>query len=278
VPNYHIQLDHLFSKDFWLSRASAATHSFIRMTLHVCYRLSKDDCELVSTSLVKEAVSSWHMTVEMCKENLFNAIGVKPPKWYGKYPIQHKCMLWKCLSFSAQYWSMSDNTNVIDVITHQRYQWKMWGSLQVNDGPVEVDMYQKISQIDTWCHWKTGFEVEIGVGSESSTKVIQSFNQYLHDSRELIFGLPAAIPGSTSNPSIDEQPSWWGPNLLEHFVARVWVLAEMCYWCRSFLQEDGNSDSLDNLQTKAKSWQRLPWESYYLFAMSGNEIWCCQIW
>jgi len=77
---------------------------------------------------------------------------------------------------------------------HVSQQSKM-PTMQVNDGPVEVDMYQKISQIDTWCHWKTGFGAEIDAGSESSTKGIQSFNQYVHDSRELIFELPAAIPG-----------------------------------------------------------------------------------
>ncbi|CAK9208227.1 unnamed protein product [Sphagnum troendelagicum] len=68
-------------------------------------------------------------------------------------------------------------------------------AMEVNSGRTEVDMYQKFLELTLDVIGKSGFGVQIDAGSESSTKVIQSFNQYLYDSRELIFGLPAVIPG-----------------------------------------------------------------------------------
>jgi DhnA family fructose-bisphosphate aldolase class Ia len=82
-------------------------------------------------------------------------------------------------------------------------------ALEVNSGRTELDMYQKFLELTLDVIGKSGFGVQIDAGSESSTKVIQSFNQYLYDSRELIFGLPAVIPGyrcmSTPNPPIEQQ-------------------------------------------------------------------------
>ncbi|CAK9219485.1 unnamed protein product [Sphagnum troendelagicum] len=68
-------------------------------------------------------------------------------------------------------------------------------AMEVNSGSTELDMYQKFLELTLDVIGKSGFGVQIDAGSESSTKVIQSFNQYLSDSRELIFGLPAVIPG-----------------------------------------------------------------------------------
>jgi cytochrome P450 len=67
-------------------------------------------------------------------------------------------------------------------------------AMEVISGRTEVDMYQKFLELTLDVIGKSGFGVQIDAGSESSTKVIQSFNQYLYDSRDLVFGLPAVIP------------------------------------------------------------------------------------
>lgn len=64
---------------------------------------------------------------------------------------------------------------------------------ELRDGYGELDMYQKFAELTLDVIGRSAFGIE---SRESSESVIGSFNRYLFCCRELVFGPPAACPGS----------------------------------------------------------------------------------
>ncbi|KAG0569611.1 hypothetical protein KC19_6G102500 [Ceratodon purpureus] len=67
---------------------------------------------------------------------------------------------------------------------------------ELHDGHGELDMYQKFAELTLDVIGRAAFGLETGGASESASAVIGSFNRYLLCCRELVFGPPAACPGS----------------------------------------------------------------------------------
>ena len=64
---------------------------------------------------------------------------------------------------------------------------------ELHDGYGELDMYQKFAELTLDVIGRAAFGLET---LESASAVIGSFKRYLFCCRELVFGPPAAFPGS----------------------------------------------------------------------------------
>lgn len=67
---------------------------------------------------------------------------------------------------------------------------------ELHGGYGELDMYQKFSELALDVIGRSAFGIETSGASESASAVIGRFHRYLLCCRELVFGPPAACPGS----------------------------------------------------------------------------------